>query len=585
MRFRPQTLLAVVFALLLLSIPVSTAAAELTAAQAEERLSRATRLQENGFEAEARKVVLEVVQGSNVAIPKRLRSPEQRLGWWQNFLGRVGPVLRTALEIAIAIAIAIAGTLVVGLLIATGANALRLRFVRSARLEGFTGSSEATLGPLLSAGLGGALARMRDESPVRALSWQSGTEPKFELPSAVSDAVPQAALLAGLLQMIDKLLYRNLYVVSGTVHPPHEHRGAGITIVVANRSGRRSEQVTLWESEFMLKEAGTGAKEAVRYERLILPIAIWLAYRPMLGFKAKRKATLGFRARRKVPLGTRDWRSYALFALGELVPEAGKQRRLYELALDRDAANIGARLNLADLLMQRPAGQVPPAAEAAQIADGRSEGWQERLQEAGRHLSVVADSPAAKDQPIWFRARYMEAIRCMYLGDADAATEALAGLLAAMSAQPAKGPRLRGLVEAMQSPVKVLEGSIAVIREGQPTDLSWAQSTWMSYSGEYNLACLQARCAGRLAAGAERTQAVVASVRALRRAIERDPATAAEARVDPAFDPIRSEAAFVALIQQSPAPAAAESKPQRYEITLDPGPQWLQLAGAQPPQL
>jgi hypothetical protein len=527
----------------------------------EEQLGEALRLQAAGFESEARKLVKEVVEKASTPIPSQLRAPDQQLGWWREALGTGGPPARTALEILIVVG----GTVLVLLLLVTGLNALRLRFVRSARLEGFSGSQETNLAPVLSAALGAMLARMSDESPGRSLSWQSGTEPKFEFPASITEAVPQAGLLAGLVQMIDKLLYRRLFIVSGTVHPPHEHRGAGITLVVTNRNGRDSEQVTVWESDFLLKEAGAKAKEPVRYERLILPVAVWLGYCRILGFKQGPYP----------PLGARDWRSYALFALGELVPDPTKQRRLYELALDRDSGNIGARLNLAALLLQRPSGQVPPGNEDAEISSGTSEGWQERLHEAAAHLEVVAESNAAAGQPIWYRSRYMDAICCLYLGHAPDATKALSELRLKMKAN-AKVPRLRGLIEALGPPTDILERSIALIRTPPSSDDIELSPGWLSEDGEYNFACLQARRAGILT-GTARDEATVEAVRALRRAIARDEKVAAEARVDPAFDAIRDHKAFKSLVAAAHVvPEVVE--PVRYAITLDAGPHLLRLA-------
>ncbi|HEU0250702.1 MAG TPA: hypothetical protein VFR48_08260 [Solirubrobacteraceae bacterium] len=541
--------------------------------QPEEQLLQARRLQVAGFDEEARKLVKEAVQQAPVAVPSQLREPDQQLGWWRELLGSAGPPARTALEIVIVGA----GVVLLLLLIVTGLNALRLRFVPSARLAGFSGSADATLAPVLSAALSAMLSRMSDESPGRALMWQSGTEPKFELPASITEAIPQAGLLTGLVQMIDKLLYRKLFIVSGTVHPPHPNRGAGVTLLVTNRNGSRSEQVTVWEEDFVLKEAGAKAEAAVRYERLILPVAVWLAYCPMLAPKRRRlPAQLLPQRRLQSPLGAHDWRSYALFALGELVPTAEQQRHLYELALDRDSANIGARLNLAALLMQRPAGQVSPTGERAEIASGRSEGWKERLDEAGVHLGAIDESPAAAGQPIWYRARYMEAVRCLYLDEGVAALQIVSQLSSEMQ-DNRRSPRLNGLIEALEQPLEVVERSAQLLATGLPVSVADLRSGWLTEDGEYNLACLWARYAGTLE-NEERAKATVQAVIALRRAIARGHDSATEALTDPAFDPIREDPAFKAIVTVAPV-AAEPDKPTRYAVTLDAGPTLSKLVG------
>ncbi|HYB23242.1 MAG TPA: hypothetical protein VED41_05560, partial [Solirubrobacteraceae bacterium] len=308
---------------------------KLTAQQAQELIGRAERLQSAGFEAQARELVKLVAEGSTAHIPAKLRAIDQRVGWWRDFLGIAGPPVRVGLEILAAIL----GVCVAALLLITCGNALGARVKRSAQLTGFGGSSEDTLTAVLSAALSQTLTRMSDQKASRRVNWQSGTEVKFELPAAIGEAVPAAGILAGLIEMLDRMLFRKLYGVSGTVHPIHEHRGAGLTLAIAARNGRTVNQVTIWERDFLLKEAGEGASIAVRYERLVLPAAVWLGYSRQLGLKKDKPP----------PLHTSDWRSYALFALGEIVPDRTKERRLYELALDMDSCNLGARLNLATL--------------------------------------------------------------------------------------------------------------------------------------------------------------------------------------------------------------------------------------------
>lgn len=548
--------------------------------EAEKQLVKAQRLQDAGFESEARKLTRSVAENSTTPIPAKLRAINQRVGWWRDLLGLGGPVARTALELLGALL----GVLVATLLIFTAVGALARRFRRSGQLGAFTGSSDAALPSLLGSVLGSMLARMSDEAAIPRVDWQSGTEFKFNVPPALVEAVPQANLVAGLVQMLDGLLYRRLFIVSGTVHPVHTHRGAGVTLVVTNRSGRKSEQITLWEREFLLKEAGADAPDAVRYERLMLPGAIWLAYRPMTGFRKHRRLAL----HRGYPLGTREWRSYALFSLGELVPDAVKERQLYELALDRDAENLGARLNLAGLLLRRSQGGVPQppngivSSDVLDVQDGGRERWKECLKEAGEHLADVASKTSPKRDPIWYRALYMQAVRLIYEGDGSRAKEILTELDNQMGRR-ARKPKLHALVQALEQPIQVLEMTAELIEKRSVGEgKRRLPGGWLTATAEYNQACFWSRYAGvsnDVPEGIIRTRKALSS---LRRAVERMERARGEARIDPAFDPIRENEGFKAIVKEPPEKQPVE-KPTRYAITLDPGPELISLARVQSP--
>jgi hypothetical protein len=472
------------------------------------------------------------------------------------------------------------GACVALLLVITGVHALVERLKRSAQLTGFAGSREDTLTAVLGAALSQALTRMSDEASGRSVNWQSGTEPKFELPKTIAEDVPTAGILAGLVEMLDRMLYRNLYTVSGTVHPVHEHRGAGLTMVVATRNGRTVDQVTIWEKDFLLKEAGEGAPVAVRYERLVLPAAVWLGYCKRLGFKENKP----------LPLHTRSWRSYALFALGEIVPDPVKERRLYELALDLDSINLGARLNLAALLLQRPSYEVPPEYGGQSVKDEGREGWGECLDAADAHLGVVAVLAEPNKEPIWYRARYMQAVVQIYRGtspfqcpQAGRRAHAILDDLASKISVHRGDAALRGLLDALEQPIAVLDSTAKLIAKEPFQVPAPFGRPWRSATAEYNLACFFSRYAGSLKEDATKDDdtkrtAVVDAVRCLRRAIARDGAMAVEARVDPAFDAIRDDNdVFQALVKEPTKPAQAE-EPTRYAVTLDPGPELISLA-------
>jgi hypothetical protein len=577
---------AALLATALFTVSSASAAEAPSTAKAKLELKQAERLQDAGFEAQARELVEGVARDSTVPIPAKLRSLTQRVGWWRDLLGEGAPLARLALEVLIVAAGALVLALLAFLLVFSMLPAVFARLRRTVRLAGFSGSSEATLTDVLGASLSATLARMHDDRSGRALVFQSGTEPKFELPKAITEAVPQAGVLAGLASMLGSLLYVRLYSVSGTVHPVHEHRGAGLTLTLAGRDGRTIAQETFWEQDFALKQAGAGAPEAVRYERLVLPATMWLAFQPALGFKPGTRM-----------LGARDWRSYALFSLGEIVPDARSARVLYEQALDRDQGNLGARLNLAALLLQRPSYEVSAdAATAEEIEEGSRESWQERVETAWLHLCAVVADPSAEGSAIWYRARYMQAIVCVYRAQAKTETDlseakrqaarALALLRCLREEMHAHGDDAAtgALVDALRTPVEVLEQTARLLGQGTPDLSAFPPERWLSADGDYNLACLYSRYAEQAGKGSADFEArQVQAVRLLRRSIdrresERRSVAIEEAEVDPAFDPIRDSPGFEAVL----APSKGKNEqpgPTRYAVTLDPGPVLSALAG------
>jgi hypothetical protein len=558
----------------------TAAATDAKTIEVEAQLSHAIALQKAGFPEEARKIIVTALQeappqptGKLGQLSKKLehlahelRPPTQRPSRWQGLLGLYGPWFVVAAE---AFAILLGAGLLV-LLAISAVHGLFRRTSHAVRIEGFTGGSESTLSDALTASLGDALAQLKDERPSHDLHYQSSSEPKFEVPTAILESVPEAKLITGLIQMLDQLLPRKMSLISGTVHPVHENRGAGLTVLLANHSGREIDQVTLWESDLQLKKAGDKATDAVRYERLILPAAVWLAYRPEFGFKSG-----------QAPLGTQDWRSYALFALGALVPDLSERRIMYERALDRDGDNLGARLNLAELLLRRPSEDVPGAAAAPGAApdpdDGRREIWSERRAEARRHLEYVAFAERTRRDPVWYRARYMQIVLNIYdcqsaqeseehkyaTEYADQAHSCLAELRTALDHASGQQKPPFELLDAMQEPLGVLGYTVELFQRAcagppYPTEIVQkepnAGDAWLSDSAEYNLACFWSRYSAYTRDADIKRDRVHRAIVHLRRSIERTGnALVEEFRTDPAFEAIRDTDAFKSFIPPPPA--------------------------------
>ena len=205
-----------------------------------------------------------------------------------------------------------------------------------------------------------------------------------------------------------------------------------------------------------------------------------MAYRPDLRFN-----------RTAAPLDTTSWRSYALFAAGEIAQREGRRadaRRAFERALDDDPANLGARLNLGALLLQ-PA---PGLDGYPHEDDGAAT---ERLGTARSLLENVNTRATEWATPLPYRSRYLAAIGDLYANLPDHALQHINVLKDQISAnrhiqtlEPILG-KLKFAVDALSLSANVLKGVAP--------DFSQFQDDWMPVAAEYNLACVYNRWASR----------------------------------------------------------------------------------------
>jgi len=238
---------------------------------------------------------------------------------------------------------------------------------------------------------------------------------------------------------------------------------------------------------------------------------------------------------------------------------------------------------------------VPKEGDDAALRNGDRAGWKDCLAAAGRHLEYVADNTSPKKDPIWYRARYMQAIRLLYLhrgADALAILEPLQQEISDRGKEPRKPafrrskktPHLGTLLDALEQPVVILKLSAELTKDGSVKDLTGdLPAGWLTATAEYNLACFWARYAG--VAGSDqskRDERTFNAVSSLRRAIERNGEAIDEARIDPALDSIRDSDGFKTLVAKRKDPEQDQPKPLRYAITLDPGPELPALTGRPP---
>jgi tetratricopeptide (TPR) repeat protein len=407
----------------------------------------------------------------------------------------------------------------------------------------FAGPESGDIGTSLVSALRAHLKRLDEDTGTTAPRWVGGTDESFTLPPSVSTAFPAAGVISQVLAVLGQLVPRNRFKLTSTLRPIDSRGGAGLTLLLCNAKGKEQGQVTIWERDLHLETiVDDTTTPSERYQRLILPASIWLAYQPSMGFESARP-----------PMGTSSWLSYARFALGEAVQRVGREplaKRLYEEALDADPRNLGARLNLASLL-------VDPV-------DGDEDATRGR--DFQRHVSYVTEH-SDDDGPyagLWFRATFLRAASELYRDQLGAAARSAQALQLSLdrrlaSTSPPPPAPLAELLREMCTPVRVLRASIAVERHGVPARDPVPYERWLRPAAHYALACYFARKYGRLLRDGRRPEdadveaASATAFEHLREAICRgEPAVAATARRDTALTPIRELPAFARIVPALP---------------------------------
>jgi hypothetical protein len=409
------------------------------------------------------------------------------------------------------------------------------------QLAGFEGSDKDL--EALPSALNDHLARLGEDGCGPQLMSQSAEEADFALPATVVAAVPQANLVASLLAAIDKLVPRNILDVQGTVRPVDPIRGAGLTIKLSERDGRTIARQTVWETEYLLTPTA-GQDLATRYARLLAPAAVWLAYRPELGYDGS-----------SPPLDATSWRSYALFTAGDILLRErryGEARKAFEAALDDDDANLGARLNLGALMLKPDAGadgypHEDPAAAAKRLADARA------------LIESVTGRADNWTRPLVYRAHYLAAIAALYENRRKQAIDHICKLKPQLSQQWCNED-LRPMLRRLAPAVEALYQSTRVLK-GEAPDLSSFQGGWVPVAAEYNLACVYNRWADMAVQASDRRKRRGDALDHLAMALARRPTVRVDAKLDPALKSIRADAdpdvkaRWDDLVKEPPPPA------------------------------
>ncbi len=316
------------------------------------------------------------------------------------------------------------------------------------------------------AALGGAvaqgLARMR--APQRCTHLRMIYAPKTPL-----EGLAEAVAIRPPHGRFERLIPSRTRTLTLTALPPDPAAGPGIAAEVRGWAKNLGSE-TFTGRDYGLDEEGQG--DGIRLQRLTVPLTVWVA--DVLA------ADLTGRTQRI--LGTESWRSRAQFAVGverERSEEVDAARGCYLRALDLDAANQGARLNLAALLLDPGApgyeGEGVPAALG--LLDG-----------------LVDEGPNPAPRSISLRARYLRATALLQRrtgSDLKGARDAARSLRKAATEED--GDLLRR--------AQLLEMSIRLERGKDPTPPKAAKDE--TEGGLYNLACFHSRLGRRRLAAAD----------------------------------------------------------------------------------
>jgi hypothetical protein len=535
------------------------------------------RLEAAGFESEARKQVQAlVVAYPDKALPADIRAIDQPISWWRQFGGDVGPPLIAALEIAVfALVVFIVARALIGIVRRAVRPRYTVRDVSGVAAEQVTGQSALLIAEL---------ARIGATSGGDHIRRVPAGDGKFDLPAAVTTAFPQAKLVAAAVSMLELILPRRVYTVTAIVLPVDPARGVGLTVALTKPNGAPAcPEETFWESDFEFDPSPEETSLAERLQHVMLPAAVWLAYRPQIGGDAEAAGRLG----------TANWRSYAYFAIGERHQRNGDTRaarRAYYQAIDLDHRNLGARLNLAGLLLYRQeSDREEPVAErrsrlvvgwfliADHHADALYAGTEEEIR--WRRLYLLAALHLAQEDDREAACRAADELWSMIKDVPDVAGAATAGPTrrarlhtflwegpARASAQFAERQRrLASLAAQMRWPTFVLRAGADMKREQQydSAALALMRPEWWTANTLYNLACYRADA---VEFDSHNPEHMDKACEYLQDAIDRSTEPAlmlAMARTDPSLDTVvdrigAKRCAALAGIKEEPEPNKAD---------------------------
>lgn len=273
----------------------------------------ARRLRDLGLDDEALKVMRDAVSvDPTTPIPDDLDSLDDsgRSDGWSDLRQAVVPTARSVAEIVGAALIAL---FIVGAVLSA--------VWRNRRTQLRVGTFDS--GPDETGGRHGSAFAVRVRESLSTLANEPGRSridvvgqwaDGVVIPTAVTDAVPQATLARALIEVAQQFFPKFGAEIDGFFHLSATG-GPGVTVRCISRRGRVRGERTFWADDYHLDAAGP----AWEWEPLVIPVTIW----SMWAFSQRRWSWLQVRPRRFTRTGTSDVRSYTEFAMGARAQGAG----------------------------------------------------------------------------------------------------------------------------------------------------------------------------------------------------------------------------------------------------------------------
>ena len=136
------------------------------------------------------------------------------------------------------------------------------------------GATDLEIGKTLAALVEESLKRFEQEGDRLSVDIMAEDITEVALPTEIkSVALP----LTFASQVIDWLLRRKVITLSGYLHKPGE-RGAGLTMILADKEEKVREIYTLWQKDYDPVMASQGGESQIPYYRLAGPAATWACF-------------------------------------------------------------------------------------------------------------------------------------------------------------------------------------------------------------------------------------------------------------------------------------------------------------------
>lgn len=231
--------------------------------------------------------------------------------------------------------------------LAAAAISLRLAFMfvqavwryftaRSLLVQAFAKADGLDIGGAFALLIRNSMGRLSESGEDIRIDLASRWADPVTISSDLASAIPQGALVSGLIQLVALIAPNHDRVLTGSLQTTSP-RGPGVTAALEWRGGGIIDTITIWQDELPSVPAAPPAAppDMKTFSPFAFAVAVWTA---------QKMDPKGF-----ARMGTGSWLSYVAFSAGDRAQRAGyfaTARDLYLRALASDPANEPARFNL-----------------------------------------------------------------------------------------------------------------------------------------------------------------------------------------------------------------------------------------------